>query len=121
MDEPAAPSSPRARPGDGLATLAAALARWEVAVAFVVACGVLLPGIAAYTLIDPWETHYAEVARRMLQDHDWVFLRWQDESFRSKPVLTFWMMAAGLRAFGVGAGGGYSGEMIAGDLPVLAL
>ncbi|HUJ62909.1 MAG TPA: glycosyltransferase family 39 protein, partial [Kofleriaceae bacterium] len=32
--------------------------------------------------------------------------------FRSKPVLQFWMMAAGMRAVGLAADGGYSGEMV---------
>ncbi len=80
----------------------------------VVALAVLLPGIWRYTLVDPWETHYGEVARMMLQQHDWVHLEWpQDgEGFRSKPVLQFWMMAASMRATGVAHDGGYSGEMI---------
>jgi 4-amino-4-deoxy-L-arabinose transferase-like glycosyltransferase len=72
---------------------------------------ILLPFLGSYTLIDPWETHYGEVARRMLEDGDWVVLRWQNEVFRSKPVLTFWLMAASLWAFGFGDGGAYPGEL----------
>ena len=44
---------------------------FEVAVVFLLACALLLPGIWSYSLVDPWETHYGEVGRRMLQDHDW--------------------------------------------------
>jgi 4-amino-4-deoxy-L-arabinose transferase-like glycosyltransferase len=73
---------------------------------------VFLPGLASYTLWDPWETHYGEVARRMLQDHDYVRLNHEAESFRSKPVLTFWLMAAGMKALGVAEDGGFSGEMV---------
>jgi 4-amino-4-deoxy-L-arabinose transferase-like glycosyltransferase len=119
----ASPGEPRLTPAGtaGRSTLAALLERHEVALACLLACVVLLVGLGSYTLIDPWETHYGEVARRILADNDWVFLRWQDESFRSKPILTFWLMAAGMRALGVATDGGYSGELTGGDLPVLAL
>ena len=79
-----------------------------------VALAVLLPGIWRYSLVDPWETHYGEVARMMLQQHDWVHMAWpQDgEGVRSTPIRPFWLMAASLRATGVATNGGYSGEMI---------
>ena len=78
-----------------------------------VSLAVLVPGITRYSLVDPWETHYGEVARMMLQEHDFVHLDWpqEGEGFRSKPVLTFWMMAAGMKAVGLADDGGYSGEM----------
>ncbi|HEX4420944.1 MAG TPA: glycosyltransferase family 39 protein, partial [Kofleriaceae bacterium] len=87
---------------------------FELALVVVVSLAVMVPGIWSYTLVDPWETHYGEVARMMLQNHDWVHTEWpqQNEGFRSKPVLTFWMMAAGMRAVGMAADGGYSGEMV---------
>lgn len=87
---------------------------FELALVVLVALAVQAPGIWSYTLVDPWETHYGEVARLMLQNHDWVHTEWpQDgEGFRSKPVLTFWMMATGMRAVGLAADGGYSGEMV---------
>jgi len=89
--------------------------RYELVLVVLVCAAVLVPGLWTYTLVDPWETHYGEVARMMLENHDWVHTEWpqNDEGFRSKPVLTFWLMAAGLRAVGVGADGGYSGEMVA--------
>jgi 4-amino-4-deoxy-L-arabinose transferase-like glycosyltransferase len=70
-----------------------------------------VPFLGSYDNWDPWESHYGEVARRMLEEHDWVKLRWQNESFRSKPVLTFWLMGASFKVFGVAEDGGYSGEM----------
>ena len=87
---------------------------FELALAVLMSLAVMVPGIWSYSLVDPWETHYGEVGRMMLQNHDWVHTEWpQDgEGFRSKPVLTFWMMAAGMRAVGVAADGGYSGEMV---------
>ncbi|HUJ62163.1 MAG TPA: hypothetical protein VLX92_26835, partial [Kofleriaceae bacterium] len=93
---------------------------FELAIVVVVSAAVMIPGIWSYSLVDPWETHYGEVSRVMLQNHDLVHLDWPgtnaegqlDEGFRSKPVLQFWMMAAGMRAVGLAADGGYSGEMV---------
>jgi 4-amino-4-deoxy-L-arabinose transferase-like glycosyltransferase len=84
---PASELTPAARPPRRLAL------GYELALVVVVATALLLPGVWRYSLIDPWETHYGEVARRMLADHDWVHTDWQNEGFRSKPVLTFWLMA----------------------------
>ncbi len=92
----------------------------ELAIVTAVAFAVLAPGIQSYSLVDPWETHYGEVSRMMLQEHDYVHLRWPgtnqqgdpDEGFRSKPVLTFWMIAAGMKVVGLADHGGYSGEMV---------
>ncbi|HLL23904.1 MAG TPA: hypothetical protein VK427_17320, partial [Kofleriaceae bacterium] len=94
----------------------------EVALVVLVSALVFIPGIQSYSLVDPWETHYGEVAREMLQERDLVHTHWNgtfysnptdNEGFRSKPVLMFWMMAAGMQATGVGDHGGYSGEMTA--------
>jgi len=93
----------------------------EIVLVTVLALAFLLPGISNYSLIDPWETHYGEVARRMRQDHDMVHTTWSNEGFRSKPVLTFWLMAGSMKALGVADDGGYSGEMTASDRTMLAI
>ena len=101
----------------------------ELVLVALVALAVLIPGITRYSLVDPWETHYGEVARNMRANHDLVHLDWPgtnnqgdaDEGFRSKPVLTFWLMAAGMRVFGVAANGGYSGEMVASGRTMAAI
>ena len=87
---------------------------FELAFVVVISLAVLVPGIWGYSLVDPWETHYGEVGRMMLQNHDWVHTEWpqDNEGFRSKPVLSFWLMAGGMRALGIAADGGYSGEMV---------
>jgi 4-amino-4-deoxy-L-arabinose transferase-like glycosyltransferase len=96
---------------------------FELALVVLVALAVLVPGIWSYSLVDPWETHYGEVARMMRQNHDWVHTEWpQDgEGFRSKPVLSFWLMAGGMRAVGMAADGGYSGEMVHGARTMIAI
>lgn len=72
---------------------------------------IYVPFAGSYGLWDPWETHYGEVARTMLQRGDYLTTYWQDEVFKSKPVLTFWMQALGMAAFGLNRDGGPSGEM----------
>jgi MFS family permease len=70
-----------------------------------VALAVLVPGIWGYTLIDPWETHYGEVAREMLARNDWISTWWaQDGWFWSKPILNFWAQGLSFAAFGVAWG-----------------
>lgn len=95
--------------------------RGEIALAVFLTLALFIPTLGNYSLWDPWETHYGEVARRMLQDDDYVVTRWQNEVFRSKPPLTFWMMAVSLRAFGVASDGGYSGELVSSPYTEFAL
>src|SRR5262245_11773437 len=109
---------PATTPPDALPPEASAPRRvkgWELGLVTVFCLALYLPFLGSYALYDPWEGHYGEVARRMLDDHDWVKLKWQNESFRSKPVLTFWMMALSLKAHGVGEDGGFSGEFVSGS------
>src|SRR5260221_243317 len=59
-----------------------------------------------YGMWDPWETHYGEVARQMLERNDFISQWWpgspQDRAeFWSKPVLTFWLMAISMKLFGL--------------------
>jgi 4-amino-4-deoxy-L-arabinose transferase-like glycosyltransferase len=69
---------------------------------FVAASLLLLPMLGQYGLWDPWETHYGEVAREILARDDWITLWWaQDEWFRSKPILIFWIEALSWGALGV--------------------
>jgi len=100
----------------------------ELVLVVIVALAVLVPGIWRYSLVDPWETHYGEVGRMMLESHDWVHTDWpggmdpkDHEGFRSKPVLSFWMMAASMTAFGVAKDGGYSGEMTDSVMTMVAI
>lgn len=60
------------------------------------------PMLGSFSLIDPWETHYGEVAREILMRDDWISLWWaQDGWFWSKPVLDFWLQALSFAGFDV--------------------
>lgn len=86
-------SKARAWPAELRATLAAVL----------LASAVLLPYLGAVGLWDPWETHYGEVAREMIQRNDYVHPYWENAWFFSKPAFTMWMQAVGLQAADAGA------------------
>ncbi len=87
---------------------------------WVIALGALLymPALGTFSLWDPWETHYGEVAREILSRDDWVSLWWaQDGWFWSKPILNFWIQALAMGSLGthfqpdqmlLGAGGAAS-------------
>jgi 4-amino-4-deoxy-L-arabinose transferase-like glycosyltransferase len=61
-----------------------------------------LPMLGSFSLTDPWETHYGEVAREMLARDDWISLWWaQDGWFFSKPILDFWLQGLGFSLLGV--------------------
>ncbi|MEW6433625.1 MAG: glycosyltransferase family 39 protein [Myxococcota bacterium] len=64
---------------------------------------VFVPFLGSVGLWDPWETHYGEVAREMIQRNDYVHPYWENAYFFSKPAFTLWMQAVGLQAADIGA------------------
>ncbi len=62
----------------------------------VMAALVFLPFLGSVGLWDPWEPHYAEVGREMLERGDFIHPHWQDQWFFSKPAFTPWLSAVGL-------------------------
>jgi 4-amino-4-deoxy-L-arabinose transferase-like glycosyltransferase len=77
---------------------------WQREGFWVIAAGalVMLPCLGSYSLWDPWETHYGEVAREILARDDWISLWWsQDGWFWSKPILDFWIQAIFMATLGL--------------------
>lgn len=84
---------------------------------WVIVVGALLymPMLGVFSLWDPWETHYGEVAREIVARDDWISLWWaQDGWFWSKPILNFWIQSLAMGSLGthfqpdqmlIGAGG----------------
>ena len=95
------PALPYAWPLALLALLPSAIRRPGLLV--LVAVGlVYLPLLGTYVLWDPWETHYGEVAREIIERDDWISLWWAQENwFWSKPILIFWSEAFWLSVLGV--------------------
>lgn len=79
----------------------------RIAIALALLCAMIyIPLAGNYGMWDPWETHYGEVARQMLERNDFVSQWWpgspQDrQEFWSKPVLTFWLMAISMKLAGL--------------------
>jgi 4-amino-4-deoxy-L-arabinose transferase-like glycosyltransferase len=70
---------------------------------WVIVAGALLyfPALGLFSLWDPWETHYGEVAREILSRDDWISLWWaQDGWFWSKPILNFWIQSLAMGSLG---------------------
>ena len=77
----------------------------------VVTALVMLPFLGSFGLWDPWEVHYGEVGRQMVERGDWLSPWWgshwtapgetpEGEYFFSKPVLLLWLMGIGMKVFG---------------------
>ena len=71
-----------------------------------------IPGAGSFGLWDPWETHYGEVSRNMVETNDWVSPWWgfrekigsepvAGRPFFSKPVFLFWIEAVSIKTFGL--------------------
>ena len=79
---------------------------------------VLVPMLGAFSLVDPWETHYGEVAREMVARRDPLSPFWANEGFfRTKPVMEMWLQAAFFRATEVDC---VSGNMLRGSASAAA-
>ena len=91
------------------AARAALVDRWRalpeerrgVALVLLLAGVVFLPRLGSVGLWDPWEPHYAEVARQMIVRGDYVHPYWENAYFFSKPVLLFWLDALAMGLAGV--------------------
>ncbi len=72
----------------------------QVLLLAVFAALIFFPYLGAVGFWDPWEPHYAEVAREMLVRHDYLHPYYQCAYFFSKPVLPMWLMSVGMHLAG---------------------
>ena len=76
-------------------------ARWLVALALLICYPLFFFYLGGWGLVDPDEGRYAEVAREMLANHDWVTPTLNSIKFFDKPPLLYWGMAASYAIFGL--------------------
>ena len=88
------------------------LTRLQWGIVWILAGIIILPNAGAFGLWDPWETHYGEVTRNMVETSDWVSPHWGFRSkvgtepiagkpFFSKPVFLFWIEAVSAKLVGL--------------------
>lgn len=62
----------------------------------------MLPGLGVPRL-ERAEIYFLDAARGMVESGDWLVPRYQGEPFFDKPILSYWLMAAAMKAFGTTA------------------
>ncbi len=95
-------------------------ASWLYLVVALLGFGIFFPSLGSFGLWDPWETHYGEVTRNIVETRDWIALKWgytatrntktdphvkwahhnETWKFMSKPILIFWSQALSVKLFG---------------------
>ena len=61
---------------------------------------IFVPFLGASGLTSPWEAQYAEVAREMTANGNYVYPKYRNTGFFSKPILTMWLTSPGLSLTG---------------------
>ena len=88
------------------------LSRKQMVAVWILAGAIFLPNAGSFGLWDPWETHYGEVTRNMVETSDWLSPFWGFRSkvgtepvagkpFFSKPIFLFWSEAFTSRLIGL--------------------
>jgi 4-amino-4-deoxy-L-arabinose transferase-like glycosyltransferase len=60
-----------------------------------------LPRLGSSGLWDPWEPKYAQAAREMADDSDWVIPHYRKDERLNKAPMTYWLIAASHAVLGV--------------------
>ncbi|HZB91214.1 MAG TPA: phospholipid carrier-dependent glycosyltransferase [Stellaceae bacterium] len=77
--------------------------RWSAgwrpyALLLLLSLGLYLPGLAALPVTDRDEARFAQATRQMLESHDFLHIRFQDEARNKKPAGIYWLQSAAVAA-----------------------
>src|SRR5437763_1452550 len=75
--------------------------RWRSLVLLLVMPGALLFPSLSFRLFEPDEGRYAEIAREMVAQDEWIVPLLQGEPYLDKPPLLYWLTMLSYRLFGV--------------------
>ncbi len=65
-------------------------------------CAMYLPNLGSYAFWDPWEPHYAQVAKEMADHRTWMDPTYRGQThWWSKPILPLWSLRLSFAMFGV--------------------
>ncbi|MBT8342827.1 MAG: glycosyltransferase family 39 protein [Desulfatitalea sp.] len=76
------------------------LQRYAYGIVLAACLAFYLPGLFSIPAVDRDESRYAQASRQMLEDRDFVHIRFQDEPRNKKPVGIYWLQAAVVAATG---------------------
>jgi 4-amino-4-deoxy-L-arabinose transferase-like glycosyltransferase len=86
------------QPAEGATDRAAAEHRSAVFWLVLVALALFLPGFTGLQPMDRDEPRFAQASKQMLETHDFVSIRFQDEARNKKPVGIYWLQAGAVAA-----------------------
>ena len=99
MDSPKAPEATDIASDMTQSRTKSRLAPWVI---LLLACaGLYFNCIGTWTFTDPGESYYTEAAREMVECGDWIVPHLNYQIYFSKPILTFWLIAASYKIFGI--------------------
>ncbi len=75
------------------------LAPWIILA--LVCLGLYFNSLGSWAFTDPGESYYTEAAREMVECNDWIVPHLNYQIYFSKPILTFWSIAASYKLLGV--------------------
>ncbi|MBU6454760.1 MAG: glycosyltransferase family 39 protein [Cyanobacteria bacterium REEB67] len=102
MESPEAAKAPDIEEKKGDAPTFARARRWAPWMALAVAClGLYFNCMGSWVFNDPGESYYTEAAREMVESNDWIVPHLNYQVYFSKPILTFWLIAASYKIFGI--------------------
>jgi 4-amino-4-deoxy-L-arabinose transferase-like glycosyltransferase len=82
------------------AMIARALLGWRPYALLTLLClGLYLPGLINLPVTDRDEARFAQASRQMLETHDLIAIRFQDEARNKKPAGIYWLQAASVALF----------------------
>ena len=82
------------------AMIARALFGWRPYALLSLLClGLYLPGLVDLPVTDRDEARFAQASRQMLETHDLIAIRFQDEARNKKPAGIYWLQAASVALF----------------------
>lgn len=74
---------------------------WRPYALLILLClGLYLPGLAGLPVMDRDEARFAQATRQMLETHDFIAIRFQNEARNKKPAGIYWLQAASVSLFG---------------------
>jgi len=88
---------------------------------FIIVIAFYLYGLGKLPLLGPDEPRYAQVAREMLLNRDWITPMLGRHTWFEKPALLYWMIAASFKVFGVSEWSARLGPAICGVLTIVAV